>query len=59
MKFGLCNALATFECLMEAELQGLSYEACLVYLDIIIVVRTFDNHLNNIRKVLEEKEWPT
>ncbi|GBM05985.1 Retrovirus-related Pol polyprotein from transposon 297 [Araneus ventricosus] len=52
MPFGLCNAPATFERLMETVLRGLTSEACLVYLDdIIIVGRTFQEHLNNIRKV--------
>jgi hypothetical protein len=53
MPFGLCNAPATFERLMETVLRGLSYEACLVYLDdIIIVGRDFEDHLGNLRKVL-------
>jgi hypothetical protein len=33
MSFDLFNALVTFERLMESVLQGLTYEACLVYLD--------------------------
>ncbi|GFX41239.1 retrovirus-related Pol polyprotein from transposon 412 [Trichonephila clavipes] len=42
MPFGLCNAPATFERLMETVLGGLSYEACLIFLDdIIIVGRSF------------------
>ncbi|GFX43850.1 retrovirus-related Pol polyprotein from transposon 17.6 [Trichonephila clavipes] len=55
MPFGLCNAPATFECLMETVLGGLSYEACLVYLDdIVIVGRSFEEHLKNIRRVLQK-----
>ncbi|GBM21042.1 Retrovirus-related Pol polyprotein from transposon 297 [Araneus ventricosus] len=43
MPFGLRN---------ETVLRGLSSEACLVYLDdIIIVGRTFEEHLNNLRKI--------
>ncbi|GBN43089.1 Retrovirus-related Pol polyprotein from transposon 297 [Araneus ventricosus] len=54
MPFGLCNSPATFERLMETVLRGLTSEACLVYLDdIIIVGRTFQEHLNNIRKVFQ------
>ncbi|GBL77329.1 Retrovirus-related Pol polyprotein from transposon 297 [Araneus ventricosus] len=54
MIFGLCNAPATFERLLETVLRGLTSEACLVYLDdIIIVRRTFQEHLNNIRKVFQ------
>ncbi|GFX38330.1 retrovirus-related Pol polyprotein from transposon 17.6 [Trichonephila clavipes] len=55
MPFGLCNAPATFERVMEKVLGGLSYEACLVYLDdIIIVRRSFEEHLKNIRRVLQK-----
>ncbi|GFW57300.1 retrovirus-related Pol polyprotein from transposon 17.6 [Trichonephila clavipes] len=40
---------------METVLGGLSYEACLVYLDdIIIVERSFEEHLKNIRHVLQK-----
>ncbi|GBM26114.1 Retrovirus-related Pol polyprotein from transposon 17.6 [Araneus ventricosus] len=54
MPFGLCNAPATFERLMETVLCELSSEACLVYLDdIIIAERTFEEYLNNLRKVFE------
>ncbi|GFR20343.1 retrovirus-related Pol polyprotein from transposon 17.6 [Trichonephila clavata] len=55
MPFGLCNAPATFERLMETVLRGLSPEACLIYLDdIIIVGLDFEEHLSNHRKVLEK-----
>ncbi|GBN15820.1 Retrovirus-related Pol polyprotein from transposon 297 [Araneus ventricosus] len=51
MPFGLCNAPDTFERLMETVLHGLSCDACLVYLDDIIVVgRTFEEHLNNLHE---------
>ncbi|GBM63808.1 Retrovirus-related Pol polyprotein from transposon 297 [Araneus ventricosus] len=53
MPFGLCDAPATFERLMETVLRELTSEACLVYLDDIIVGRTFEEHLNNIRKVFQ------
>ncbi|GBO17422.1 hypothetical protein AVEN_70072-1 [Araneus ventricosus] len=54
MPFGLCNTPATFERLMETVLHGLSSETCLVYLDdIIIVGRTFEEHLNNLRKLFQ------
>ncbi|GFW97620.1 hypothetical protein TNCV_684901 [Trichonephila clavipes] len=55
MPFGLCNAPATFERLMETILGGLSYDAYLVYLDAIIIVgRSFEEHLKNIRRVLQK-----
>ncbi|CAK1598545.1 unnamed protein product [Parnassius mnemosyne] len=53
MPFGLCNTPATFERLMELVLTGLIGDACLVYLDdIIIVGRTFEEHLQNLERVL-------
>ena len=54
MPFGLCNAPATFERLMEAALRGLPWDICLVYLDDIIVhARSFDQHWAHLRCVLE------
>ncbi|GBN14381.1 Transposon Ty3-I Gag-Pol polyprotein [Araneus ventricosus] len=54
MPFGMPFTPATFERLMETVLRGLTSEACLVYLDdIIIVGRTFEEHLNNLRKVFQ------
>ena len=38
MPFGLCNALATFQRLMDRVLAGMQWETCLVYLDDIIVL---------------------
>jgi hypothetical protein len=54
MPFGLCNAPATFERLMETVLRGLIYDSCLLYLDDVIVIgRTFEDHLLNLRKVFQ------
>ncbi|GFW40401.1 retrovirus-related Pol polyprotein from transposon 412 [Trichonephila clavipes] len=54
MPFGLCNAPATFERLMETVVKGLTFEACLIYLDdVIIEGRTFEEHLQNIWKLKE------
>ena len=52
MPFGLCNAPATFERLMEQVLHGLSWKQCLVFLDDIIVFsKTFSEHLDILREV--------
>ncbi|CAK1578191.1 unnamed protein product [Parnassius mnemosyne] len=53
MPFGLCNAPATFERLMGLVPTGPIGDACLVYSDdIIIVGRTFEEHLQNLERVL-------
>lgn len=52
MSFGLCNAPATFQRLMDMVLAGLQWTNCLVYLDDVIVVgRTFEEHLQNLQDV--------
>ena len=54
MPFGLCNAPAMFQRCMEVVLAGLQWSICLVYLDdIIILGNTWDEHLDNVRKVLQ------
>ena len=43
MPFGLCNAPATFQHLMDCVLAGLQWSSCLVYMgDIIITDRSFE-----------------
>uniref|UniRef100_A0A1X7SDE3 Reverse transcriptase domain-containing protein n=1 Tax=Amphimedon queenslandica TaxID=400682 RepID=A0A1X7SDE3_AMPQE len=52
MPFGLCNAPATFQRLMDMLLAGLLWEACLVYIDdVIIMGKDFPSHLSNIAAV--------
>ena len=52
MPFGLCNAPATFQRLMNSVLSGLPWNSCLVYLDDIIVTgSTFSAHLDNLSQV--------
>lgn len=51
--FGLCNAPATFERLMNKILEGLSWKTCLVYLDDVIVFgQDFESTLDRLRDVL-------
>ena len=52
--FGLCNGPATFQRLMDLVLAGLQMSHCLVYVDdVIIMGRSFQEHLHNLRKVFE------
>ena len=54
MPQGMCNSAATFHRLMNLILAGLSYEACLVYIDdIVIYLNTRDVHLERLEVVLE------
>lgn len=54
MPFGLCNAPSTFSRLMSIVLEGLIGKTCLVYLDDVVVIgRTFNEHLDNLKKVFE------
>ena len=68
MPFGLCNAPATFERLMEMVLPGLTWKTCLVYLDDIMLMRkTFEEHLSTLQELsrrmkaanlkLNQKKW--
>ena len=52
MPFGLCNAPATFERLVETILSGLQWEICLVYLDdIIVIAKSFDEMMLNLETI--------
>ncbi|PIK34112.1 Retrovirus-related Pol polyprotein from transposon [Apostichopus japonicus] len=49
LPFGLCNAPATFERLMERVLKGLQWQTCLLYLDDVIVYGdSFEKILNDL-----------
>ncbi|MCG7868284.1 MAG: hypothetical protein JAY74_18205 [Candidatus Thiodiazotropha taylori] len=53
MSFGLCNAPATFERMMEVILSGLQWETCLLYIDdVIIFANNFEQHLERLSDVL-------
>ena len=52
--FGLSNAPATFERLMERVLQELPWTVCLIYLDDVIVhARTLANQFSNLQTVFQ------
>ena len=55
MPFGLCNAPARFERLMELVLSGLHWQICLIYLDdIIIFGKTFAEMIKNLEMCLKD-----
>ena len=54
LPFGLINSPSVFERLMERVFAGLTFLILLIYLDDIIVYsKTFEEHLENLRTVLE------
>jgi len=54
MPFGLCNAGATFQRLMDIVMSGLHLDICLVYLDdIVVFARTPEEHLERLRIVFD------
>ena len=54
MPFGLCNAPATFERLMDRVLKGVELSTALVYLDDILVhAKSFEIHIAKLKVVLE------
>ena len=53
MPFGLCNAPATFQRLMQVVLSGLEGKVCFVYIDDILVCsKTFEEHIDHLKQVL-------
>src|SRR5215470_13727905 len=54
MSFGLCNAPATFQRLMDTTLRGLNYIYLLVYLDdIIVFAETIEQHLERLEMLFD------
>ena len=55
MPFGLCNAPATFQRLMDRVYDGIAWKFVVVYLDDTIVYsQTFDDHLRHLNKVFRK-----
>ena len=53
MPFGLCNAPATFQRLMEKVLSGLQWEIAVLYIDdVIVFANSFEEQLENLGLVL-------
>ncbi|UYV61011.1 K02A2.6-like [Cordylochernes scorpioides] len=53
MPFGLCNAPATFERIIDSVLGSLKWNMCLCYLDdIVVYAPTFEEHLLRLQLVL-------
>ena len=54
VRFGLCNAPATFSRLMDSVLARLHWETCLFYLnDIIVFAAAWEEHFDHLRQVFE------
>ena len=54
MSFGLCNAPATFQRLMDTVLSGLNFRTLLVYLDdIILFSKTVEEHFVRLRELFD------
>ena len=54
LPFGLCNAPATFQRLMDVAMSGLNLEICLVYLDdIILFSDTVEQHMERLEQLFQ------
>ena len=54
MPFGLCNAPATFQWLMQNSMGELNFIYCLIYLDdLIMFSRTVEEHLHQLHVVFD------
>ncbi|UYV63918.1 K02A2.6-like [Cordylochernes scorpioides] len=54
MPFGLCNAPATFERMIDSVLRSIKWNMCLCYLDdIVVYAPTFEEHIRRLQLVLK------
>ena len=54
MPFGLCNAPATFQRVMQQVLAGVEWDSVFSFIDDLLVAsKTFSEHLNHLREVLQ------
>nr|KAG5685189.1 hypothetical protein BaRGS_019900 [Batillaria attramentaria] len=54
LPFGLCNAPATYQRLMEDIFGEFNLKTCLIYLDDLIVFsRTYEEHMERLRKIFQ------
>ena len=54
MPFGLCNAPATFQRLMQTSMHDMIFEVLLAYLDdLMVFAKTFEGHIDNLERVLK------
>ena len=54
MPFGLCNAPASFQRVMDIVLNNFRWKTCLVYLDdVIIFSKNFDDPLKHVQEILQ------
>ena len=55
MPFGLCNALATFQWLMQNCLGELNLIYCLIYFDnIVVFLQTAEEHLHHLCVIFDQ-----
>ena len=54
MQFGLCNAPATFQRVMQQVLAGVEWDSVFSFIDDLLVAsKMFSEHLNHLREVLQ------
>jgi len=51
LSFDLCNAPSQFACIMEPVGAHVAYDICLVYLDILVFSKTFEEHCDRLTAI--------